>query len=339
MKSSVWNQFRQKAAKRPQRILLAEGEDPRVISAAHTLVNEKIARPFLVGSRTKIETLWKTTGGRQSELTCIDPNGLTSAEKQSWAAEWLSIPKNKSHSSEEALARIQDPLVLGSLVLKKHQVDGFVGGATRTTADTLRAVFNVIGLAPKTSTLFGFFFLGKRDASLETDSLVLLADCAVLPEPSPKQLSNIAIGAAAAYTFFTSETPRIAFLSFSTLGSAEHEKVAAVREAYRMAHEKAPDLMMEGEWQADAALDAFTAGVKGAGDSPMAGKANILIAPDLNCGNIAYKLVQRLGQVRAVGPVLWGMAQPANDLSRGCSADDIVDMAALTALQAQEVNA
>src|SRR5262249_16347092 len=153
----------------------------------------------------------------------------------------------------------------------------FVGGATRTTADTLRAVFNVIGLGPQASTLFGFFLIEKRDGPL-----VLLADCAVLPDPSAKQLSNIAIGAAAAYQFFLSQTPQIAFLSFPTLGSASHPFVDKVREALRMAREKAPTLSMEGEWQADAALDAFTAGVKGAGHSPMAGKANVLIVPDLN---------------------------------------------------------
>src|SRR5258708_31813444 len=336
MKPTSWHDFRQKAARQPQRILLAEGDDPRVVKAARVLHAEKIALPWLVGSRKKIESLWKKGGGGEFDCPCVDFDALSSAEKKSWAEEWLSLPKNKKQSLDEALEKIQDPLILGCLYLKKGKVDGFVGGATRSTADALRAVFTVIGLAPDASTLFGFFLLENKSAS---GSLVLLGDCAVIPDPSARQLCNIAIAAAAAYQFFMSEQPRVAFLSFSTLGSASHPFVDKVREALRMAREKAPALAVEGEWQADTALDVFTASVKGAGSSPLAGKANVLIAPDLNCGNIAYKLVQRLGQVRAVGPVLWGTAQPANDLSRGCSADDIVDMAALTAFQAQALHA
>jgi phosphate acetyltransferase len=216
-------------------------------------------------------------------------------------------------------------------MLREGKADGFIGGATRTTADTLRAVFSIVGLAPKVSTLFGFFFIEAHDGRL-----IILADCAVIPEPSPKQLANIAIGAAEAYVYFTEGKPKVAFLSFSTHGSAEHPMVDNVRQAARIAREKAPSLMIEGEWQADAALDLFTAQIKGVGNSPMAGQANVLIAPDLNCGNIAYKLIQRLGGLRAVGPVLWGTALPANDLSRGCSADDILDMMTLTTLQAQK---
>jgi phosphate acetyltransferase len=220
--------------------------------------------------------------------------------------------------------------------LKSGKADGFVGGATRTTADTLRAVFNVIGLAPRASTLFGFFLMENRAG--EAPSLILLADCAVVPDPSAKQLCNIAVGAAEAFRCVLNDSPRVALLSFSTLGSASHPFADKVREALEKAQAKAPGVSFAGEWQADTALDPFTAGVKGAGNSPMAGKANVLIVPDLNTGNIAYKLAQRLGRIRAVGPVLWGTAQPANDLSRGCSPDDVIDMAALTALQAQPLH-
>jgi phosphate acetyltransferase len=337
VKPLSWHDFRQKAARQPQRILLAEGEDPRVIKAAVILQTEKIAHPCLVGSRSKIEVLWKKLGGSRLELSCVDPAELPTPEKKSWAEEWLAIPKNKQQSTEEALQKIQDPLILGCLYLKKGKVDGFVGGATRSTADTLRAVFTIVGLAPDASTLFGFFLLEKIGQGTDPSSLVLLADCAVIPDPSAKQLCNIAVGSAAAFQFFLLELPRVAFLSFSTLGSATHPFVEKVRSALKMAREKAPRIAFEGEWQADTALDPFTAVIKGAGESPMAGKANVLIVPDLNCGNIAYKLAQRLGHIRAVGPVLWGTAQPANDLSRGCSTEDIVDMAALTALQAQAV--
>jgi phosphate acetyltransferase len=336
MKPISWLDFRQKAARDPQRIILAEGDDPRVVKAAVALQADRIAVPWLIGPRGKIEALWKQNGGR-TPVACVDPQGLSSTEKKDWADRWRALPKNKDKSPDEALQAIQDPLVLGCLYLKKGNVDGFVGGAARTTTDTLRAVLRVIGLAPGAATLFGFFLMEKRAGTGEA-SLVLLADCAVIPDPSAKQLSNIALGAAAACKFFLMDEPRVVFLSFSTQGSAVHPFVDKVREALGKAREKAPDIAFEGEWQADAALDVFSAGIKGAGNSPMAGKANVLIVPDLNCGNIAYKLAQRLGNIRAVGPVLWGAAQPANDLSRGCSADDIIDMVALTALQAQAVH-
>ncbi len=251
--------------------------------------------------------------------------------KDRWVEALRSFPKFKNVTRTEAEQHVQDTLILGCLMLKAQEADGLIGGATRTTADTLRSVFSIVGLAPKTSSLFGFFFLEARDGRL-----VLFADCAVTPEPSAKQLSQIGLGAAHAYQFFTGEEPRIAFLSFSTYGSAVHPQVDKVREALRLARGKEPSLLMEGEWQADTALDLFSARLKTAGTSPMAGRANVLIAPDLNCGNIAYKLVQRLGGCRAVGPVLWGTALPANDLSRGCSTEDILDMIALTSLQAQK---
>jgi len=338
MKPMPWHDFRRKAASRPQRIILAEGEDPRVVKAAVTLQTENIAHPCLIGSRSKVEPLWRQQGGGTLELACVDPQTLSPAEKNTWATAWLALPKNKKQSMEEALQKIKDPLILGCLHLKSGNVDGFVGGATRTTADTLRAVFTVIGLSPEASTLFGFFLMENRGPDSLSGPLVLLADCAVIPNPSAKQLCNIAVGAAAAYQFFLSESPRVAFLSFSTGGSASHPFVTKVQDALKMARGKAPHVAFEGEWQADTALDPFTASIKGAGESPLAGKANVLILPDLNCGNIAYKLAQRLGQIRAVGPVLWGTALPANDLSRGCSSDDIIDMAALTALQAQVVH-
>jgi phosphate acetyltransferase len=335
MATSLWHTFRQKASRDPQRILFAEGEDPRVVKAAKILIAEKIAIPWLVGPRPKIETLWRQEGGRDGEITSIDPQSLSETDKKALADEWLALPKNRKQTPEEAREKIQDPLVLGCLYLKRKAVDGFVGGAVRTTADTLRAVFTVIGLSPEASTLFGFFLMERKTPLSGCGPLVLLGDCAVIPDPSAKQLANIAVSSAAAYQFLVGEQPRVAFLSFSTHGSASHPFVDKMTDALKKAREKAPGIAFEGEWQADAALDPFTASIKGVGHSAMAGKANVLIAPDLNCGNIAYKLAQRMGDVRAVGPVLWGTAQPANDLSRGCSVEDIVDMAALTAIQAQ----
>jgi phosphate acetyltransferase len=334
VKSISWHDFRQKAASgAKRRIVLADGTDARVIRAAAIAQRDKIAEPILVGPRDQIEPLWLTHS--TAPLNCLDIKTMSSTDREKYLRLLLSLPKTKSLTTAEALQRLQDPLSLGCLYLKDGQADGFVGGAARTTADTLRAVFQIVGLAPKTSALFGFFLIERRTATAGECAIVLLADCAVIPEPSPKQLANVAIGAADAYSYLTGEPPRVVFLSFSTAGSAEHETVNRMREARDMAREKAPALAIEGEWQADAALDAFTAGIKGVGTSPLAGRGNVLIVPDLNTGNIAYKLAQRLGGCRAVGPVLWGTDKPANDLSRGCSTEDVVDMLALTVLQTQ----
>ena len=326
-----WQNFRLKAAAGPrQRIVLADGEDPRVLEAAYQAKIEGIAEPIVIGSREKIDHFHSPQKG--VEIEQVNPKHLDPKDVRFFLDAFCALPKNKLISREEALSRIVDPLVLGCLMVRMGKANGFIGGATRTTADTLRAAFSIIGLANRLTTLFGFFLIEPKGPT--SDALILLADCAVTPDPSAKHLAHVAVAAADALQFFTTQTPRVAFLSFSTAGSATHEQVEKVRQALALAREKSPDLMMEGEWQADAALDKFSAEIKGVGSSPMAGKANILIVPDLNTGNIAYKLVQRLGGCRAVGPVLWGLAKPANDLSRGCSVDDVLDMMALTSLQA-----
>jgi len=335
MKTISWRDFRIQASRKPARIALADGDDPRVVEAAARALTDGIAAPLLIGSRSRIEALWKSY--TKAQVPCLDSQELTAEERARFSRELLALRKFKSLSPTEAEDRLKDPLILGCLLLLTGKVEGFVGGATRTTADTLKAVFSIIGLAPKTSTLFGFFFIESR-ALGENPPLVLLADCAVTPDPSSKQLANIAAGAADAFHFFTGDSARVAFLSFSTKGSAEHAIVKKVQDAVRMAREKTPDMALEGEWQADAALDLATARMKGVGESSMAGRANVLIVPDLNCGNIAYKLIERLGGCRSVGPVLWGTALPANDLSRGCSMEDVLDMLALTTLQARKTS-
>jgi len=329
-----WHDLRVQASHRPARVALADGNDPRVVEAAARALADKIAEPLLIGTKTHVESLWKSFN--QTSVPClIDPEELSATERTQLTQELLTIRKFKSLSPIDAEQLLKDPLILGCLLLRTGRVQGFVGGATRTTADTLKAVFSIVGLGPETTTLFGFFLIEKHNDNGK-NTLILLADCAVTPDPSAKQLANIAIGAAKAFEYFTGDSARVALLSFSTHGSAEHEMVEKVREAVRLAKEKAPDLVLDGEWQADAALDLETAQRKGVGASPMAGQANVLIAPDLNCGNIAYKLIQRVGGCRSVGPVLWGTALPANDLSRGCSTDDVLDMLALTTIQAQK---
>lgn len=328
MKASVWESFRQKAAKSPCKIALADGEDERILDAAAEAVRRGLCKPVLVGRRSVIEPHWSKRSAQSVEI--LDLTSASPAERTAYMQSMHSLAKFSSLSEADVATKLSDPLIAGCVALQRGAVDGFIGGATRTTADTVRAVFSVVGLEHGVSTLFGFFLLERQPAP---GGLVLLADCAVIPEPTPKQLAQIAIHGAQAFTFFTGEAARVAFLSFSTAGSAQHATVDAVREAVTLARNKAPDLICEGEWQGDAALDPFSARIKGVGSSAMAGRANVLVAPDLNTGNIAYKLIQRVGGSRAVGPVLWGVRRPANDLSRGCSAEDVLDMMALTALQ------
>jgi phosphate acetyltransferase len=310
--------------------------DPRVVEAAAMAQKNHIADPVLIGPRAQVQTLWKKFSP-SSQAPCIDPADLPAEDSSRFAQELNKLLKFKSLSTSEAAERVKDPLIFGCLYARCGLADGFIGGAARTTGDTLKAVFSVIGLAPTTTTLFGFFLI-ERQGAPDDSPLVLLADCAVTPDPSSKQLANIAIAAADAYHTFTGTEAKVAMLSFSTNGSAAHAMVDKVKQAVVMAREKAPDLCIEGEWQADAALDLLSARMKGVGNSRMAGQANVLIVPDLNCGNIAYKLLQRLGGCRAVGPILWGTALPANDLSRGCSTEDVLDMLALTTLQAKKTN-
>lgn len=328
----IWQQLRTRSAGQSKRIVLADGSDERAVGAAIDAVRERVAEPILVGARSTVNALWTHLGGT-GMAPVKDPALMNDEEAKRLLGQLVSLPKFKSLDEAQAREKLLDPLVYGTLLLKSGLADGFIGGATRTTSDTLRAVFSVIGLAPNTSVLFGFFLMSRRDdASAEP---VLLADCAVIPEPSRKQLVQVGVAGAHAYRQLTGYAPRVAYLSFSTHGSAVHPNVEAMRLAADDARQSLPGIPVEGEWQADAALDPFSARIKGVGDSPVAGRANVLIVPDLNTGNIAYKLAQRLGGVRAVGPVLWGTARPANDLSRGCSREDIFDLVAITAIQSQ----
>jgi phosphate acetyltransferase len=335
MSAISWRELRKKATQNPAKVVLADGQDPRVVEAAVRAEQAGYAHPILIGPHQVIQPLWEKYGSR-SESPSIDPADLPPSERDPFVDELLKLPKFRHLSRAEASARLRDSLVFGCLYLKRGLAEGFVGGATRTTTDTLRAVMSIIGLAPSATRFFGFFLIENRGASNIQNPLVLMADCAVCPDPSPKQLAHIAVQSAAAYESIIGEKAKVVFLSFSTHGSAEHTRVDKVRRATALARELAPSLSLEGEWQADAALDLDTARMKGVGDSPLAGQANVLIVPDLSCGNIAYKLVQRMGGCRAVGPVLWGTALPANDLSRGCVVEDVMDMMALTTLQVRQ---
>lgn len=326
---SLWGKFRALASQRSARVLLVEGEDPRVLSAAAFLRDRNILRPVLVGDPARIAECVRKFGFEGGPFECLDP--ATHGQREMLCRTLFERRKAKGLTEEQARALILDPLYFGVMALAAGLADGLVAGAVRTTADTVRAGFAGLGLAPGAETAFGAFLMDCPHAAGGGRTL-LFADCGVSPHPSPRALAAVAIGAAKLFEKFVGETARVAFLSFSTLGSAEDESVSAVRHAVELVRKKAPGLEVDGEFQGDAALVAPIAEQKGVTNFSVAGRANVLIFPDLNAGNISYKLVQHLGGARAVGPFLAGLAKPMSDLSRGCTDEDIVDAAALTAL-------
>jgi phosphate acetyltransferase len=245
----------------------------------------------------------------------------------------FELRKSKGLTLEQAGKLVEDPLYLGCLMIKNGDADGEIAGARNTTGDVLRPAFQIIKTSPNISTVSGVFLMFLQDHSYGDDGILVFADCAVMPNPNATELAEIAVTTAHTTRALVGVEPRVSLLSFSTKGSAKHELIDKVVEATRIAKEMAPGLLIDGELQADAALVPSVGKSKAPG-SPVAGKANVLIFPNLECGNIAYKLVQRLGNAEAVGPILQGMAAPVNDLSRGCSVDDIYKMVAICANQA-----
>lgn len=326
--TEFWQRVRARAAARARRILLPEGEDPRVVSAAEFLVKEKIAVPLTVGNPERIRSIAQEIGADLRGVEIVNPS--TDEKTSEYAHRLYERRKAKGMTEEQAERWTADPLYWGALALAAGRVDGCVGGAVRTTADTVRAGFAALGMAKGADTVFGAFLMECPHATGGLRRLVM-ADAAVSPRPSTRGLAAVGVGAAAFGEFYLEETPRVAYLSFSTLGSAEDEDVTLVRDAVALARKKAPALSIDGEWQADTALVDHIAHQKGA-TGPNAGRANVLVFPNLNAGNIGYKLVQHLGGARAVGPFLVGLANPMADLSRGCTDEDIVDTAAVTTL-------
>lgn len=296
------------------RIAFPDFEDERVLGAVSRLEHDAILRPVIIRPPLP-ESDITLFAGRLSER---DRTGALSAE--------------------EARRTAGDPYYFAALGLAEGRFDGVVAGASRTTADTVRAAFKCVGPAPGSRLVFGLFLMETRPAPpADKGRRLLFADCAVMPEPSSRALAQIGVESARAFRFFTGETPRVAFLSFSTRGSAEHEAVNKVREAAALARKLDPSLAVDGELQADVALVPWIADRKGAGGSPAAGRANVLIFPDLHSGNIGYKIAERLGGCRATGPILWGLAKPMSDLSRGCSVEDVMNAARCVAKMVTEV--
>jgi phosphate acetyltransferase len=320
------------AKKHNMRIVLPEGYEERNIKAADIAIEENLAQIILIGDPDEIHSHSAQLGLKNiSKAKIINPK--SHERKDHYINTMVELRKSKGMTKEEASRLIEDPLYLGVLMIKCGDADGEVSGADHATGDVLRPAFQYVKTAPGISVVSGAFIMIHPDKSFGEDGVFIFADGAVHPNPTDKELAEIAVATAHTARAIAGFEPKIAMLSFSTKGSASHELVDKVVSATKIAQAMAPDLMIDGELQGDAAL-VEAIGQKKAPGSKIAGHANVLIFPDLNCGNIAYKLVQRLANAEAIGPILQGMAAPINDLSRGCSVSDIVSMIAITSNQA-----
>jgi phosphate acetyltransferase len=322
----------QRAKADKQRIVLPEGTEERTLRAADKLLSDEIANIVLLGDPKEISDM-----AQQMGLTNINKaeiiNPKEHNKKEVYIDQLVELRKNKGMTTEKASKVVEDPLYLSCLMIKNGDADGEVAGAQNTTGDVLRPALQIIKTLPGVKVVSGAFIMYTQTPQFGEDGVLLFADCAVMPNPNAEELASIAVSSAKTMQSLVGVEPKVAMLSFSTKGSAEHEMVDKVREATAIAKEINPLLMIDGELQADAALVPEVGKSKAPG-STIAGKANVLVFPTLESGNIGYKLVQRLGNALAIGPVLQGMAAPVNDLSRGCSVDDIYNMVTITANQA-----
>ncbi|MDR1632504.1 MAG: phosphate acetyltransferase [Dysgonamonadaceae bacterium] len=320
-----------KAKANRRRIVLPEGDEERTLKAADRLLADGVADITLIGNPQILRDLAKQYGlNHLDKAKIVDP--INNEKKEEYANLLYELRKSKGITLEEAAKLVENPLYLGCLMIKNGDADGEIAGARNTTGDVLRPALQIIKTLPGISIVSGAFLMFVQDASYGEDGILVFADCAVMPNPTAKELAEIAVATAHTTRAIVGVEPRIAMLSFSTKGSAKHELVDKVVEATRLAKEMEPGLQIDGEMQADAALVPSVGKSKASG-SMVAGKANVLVFPDLQSGNIGYKLVQRLGKAEAVGPILQGMAAPVNDLSRGCTIDDIYKMVAICANQ------
>ncbi len=323
--------IKEKAKQNPKRIVLPEGTSERTVKAAHIILQEGIAQLTLLGNLDEIAQLEKKFNLDLSKAEKIDPKN--SPKKELYIEKLMELRKSKGITREQAIELIEQDIYYGPMMIKMGDADGEVSGAEHTTADTVRPALQIVKTAPGISVVSGAMIMVTKKTELGEGGVFVFADVAIMPNPTAKELAEIAIcSAETAKAIAQIEVPRVALLSFSTKGSAEHENVTKVTEALKIAKEKAPELNIDGELQGDAAL-IEKVGQKKAPGSTVAGKANVLVFPDLQAGNIGYKLVERLGDAAAIGPILQGLGAPINDLSRGCSVDDIVDLVAITVNQ------
>lgn len=328
----LFTQLVERAKANKQRIVLPEGTEERTLKAADRILAEDIADLTIIGNTVEIKKLAEEWGLKHlDKATILDPE--TNPKKEEYAQVLCELRKKKGMTIEEARKKMLDPLYLGCMIIKMGEADGQLAGARNTTGDVLRPALQIIKTAPGITCVSGGMILVTEAKEYGEDGVVVIGDVAVTPMPDANQLAQIAVCTAQTAKAVAGIEPRVAMLSFSTKGSAKHEVVDKVVEALAIAKEMNPNLLVDGELQADAALVPRVGASKAPG-SPVAGKANVLIVPCLEVGNIAYKLVERLGHAIAVGPILQGIARPVNDLSRGCSTEDVYKMIAITANQA-----
>ena len=329
---SVLDAIKAKAKNDLKRVALPEGSEERTVQAAQLITEQGLAKVVLLGKPEEIAATAKKFNVDLTDVEIVDPE--QSPDFADYANKFYEMRKEKGVSEEKAAATMKNPLFFAAMMVKNGKADGMVAGALCTTGDTLRPALQIIKTAKGVSTVSSCFIMEIPNKAYGDDGVMIFGDCAVNPNPTKEQLAAIAISSAHTAHVLTGMDPRVALLSFSTKGSAKHELVDKVREAAELVHELAPELNVDGELQADAALVEKVGQLKSPG-SPVAGKANILIFPDLQAANIGYKLVQRLAGAEATGPICQGFACPVNDLSRGCSVQDIVNVVAITAVQAQ----
>ncbi len=318
--------IRSNAAKQVKTIVLPETSDPRVLEAAAILSGEKLVKPILIGNKKTVEQLAREKEISLTNIETVDP--LESDRLAAYAEEYYELRKHKGVSKEEASETVKNPLFFAAFMVRNGQADGAVAGSLATTGDVLRAAIQVVGLAAGIKVVSSSFIMVMPDGQELT-----FGDCAVIPNPDAEQLASIAVSTAFTHQRLVGQTPNVAMLSFSTKGSAKHEDVDKVVEATKLAKKLQPELNIDGELQFDAAY-VKSIGERKAPGSTVAGKANVFIFPDLDAGNIGYKITQRLAGAEAIGPVIQGLAKPYNDLSRGCSVEDIVNVACICSILA-----